>query len=99
MRFRLLRRLIPAALVCSAFWIAALQGQQQPDASTPQYVPGEILVKFRPGASAARRDAMVNGQSARLLRRFDAVDLHHLRLRAGQSVAAALAAFRASPDV
>ena len=67
--------------------------------SAAQYIPGEILVTFRPGAPTARRNAVLNAQSARLVRRFETIDLHHVRLRIGQTVEAALAAFQADPDV
>jgi hypothetical protein len=72
---------------------------QQPAAPPLPYVPGEILVKFRQDSPTSRRNAAMDAQSAQLIRRFDAIDLHHLRLRPGQTVEAALAAFRANPDV
>ena len=93
-----MRRFGAAILVGMTVWIVTATGQR-PDPRPAQYVPGEILVKFRPDASTARRNAVLEARSARLVRRFEALDLHHVRLRTGQTVEAALAAFQADPDV
>ncbi len=91
------RQLCGAVLVCLALF-AMPQGQlaQQGD---NRFVPGEIIVKFRPATTATQRDAIINSRSAGQIRRFTALGLHRLRLRNGQSVEAALAAFRAQPEV
>ena len=83
-------RLVAAVfLLClAAGWIVAGGGQQPVSLAAP-YVPGEVLVKFRRQAPTARRNALLAARSAHLLRKFDAIDIHHLRLLNGSSVEAA----------
>ena len=69
---------------------------QQPAAS---FVADEILIKYRPTANGTRRDAIVRGRSASVLRRARALDVDHVRLPPGQTVASAVAALRTTPDV
>ena len=62
-------------------------------------MPGEVIVKFQPQATSPQRNGILAARGARLIRRFGAVDLHHVRLAPGQSVDEAVAAFRAIPGV
>lgn len=93
-----MRRTAVALSVCLAVWVASTAGQQAPSAQPPS-VPDEVLVKFNPLAPNARRESVIARMNARLLKTFDAVDIHHLKLRPGMTVSAALAALRADPDV
>src|SRR5579862_3288636 len=92
-----MKRLSVALLVCLAGYLSGVSGQQP--ASNPAYVPGEVIVKFRPGASQSRRDTVLAAWSARVLHHFGQFDMHHLALPVGQSVEAAVAALSANPDV
>src|SRR5262249_45885831 len=74
---------------------ASPSGQQQ----SPDYVPGELLIKFHPAASDFRRNNALAARGARVIRRFAAIDVHHVQLPQGQSVEAAVAALSANPDV
>ena len=98
MSVRSMRRLGAAVLGGAAVWMVTASGPQA-QAPAPTYVAGELLVKFRPTALPPRRNTAMSAQSARLIRRFDAIDVHHVRLRAGQTVDDALAAFRRDPEV
>jgi serine protease len=65
----------------------------------PTLVPDQLVVRFRPTAppsAAAALHAQVGGTLVRTIRR---VDLHVVKLGAGVAMAAALAAYRASPLV
>lgn len=64
------------------------------------YVPGELLVKFRPVASKGRTDALMRTASVRFSRGYRNVPgLVRLSLSPAMSVTAARAVFEASPDV
>jgi subtilisin family serine protease len=56
-------------------------------------------VKFSPAANASQRAAALASRGASRIRAFGAVDIDHVRLPPGLSVAAALAAFRSMPGV
>src|SRR5579862_3633164 len=97
---RILKWLSAAVLVCVAARLVTAQGQ--PAVTTvpsPDYAAGELLVKFRPGTSTGRRNAALGAQAVLVLRRFDSFDLQHVSLPTGQTMAAAMAAFQANPDV
>lgn len=75
-------------------------------AAAPDYVPGEVLVKFREGASASGRNAAMaraNGQAAEHIltasMRRAGDDAGVVVMRTGMNVPDAVAALRGSPDV
>ena len=72
---------------------------QQPDQSVPNSVPGEIIVRFNRAANQSMRDAVLTSRGARVLKRFDALDINRVRIAPGQSIAAAVAQFRSRPEV
>jgi hypothetical protein len=72
---------------------------QQPGGPGGQFVPGELIVKYRPGVGADRRNAILATVGASLARRFRAVESDHVRLPGNQNVTAAMAMLRAIPDV
>src|SRR5688572_26321569 len=72
---------------------SALQGP------APEFVPGELLVRFRPGVGAARRAAVRADGDARLRRSLSLPGLELLRLAPGEPVRAAAAEFEGDPDV
>ena len=91
------RLLIAGAALGLALWVAAPSGQE-PGAPTSA-VDGEILVRFRPQATNARRDAALRTVGGQRIRRFGAVNVDHVRLPRGRSVDQAVAAIRANVDV
>jgi subtilisin family serine protease len=62
-------------------------------------VPGEVLVKYKPGASPDRRRASLAAAGHQLLGDLDGAGWVHARVAPGQSVAEALAAWQRDPAV
>ena len=90
-------RLFLVLSLCVFAWFAVAAGQEpQPQLG---YVPDEVLVRFRPEAAAARRDAIVKGVGAQVLRRLEELNFHRIRLAPGRSVTSAIAALRLQGDV
>ena len=83
------------AVLCVGLWLTPAGGQQQSEPGA--FVPGEIIVKFARGVSSARRGALMAARGATILRRFEEVELDHVRLPPGRTVAAALAALAQQP--
>lgn len=77
-------------------WLAPVGGQQP---AGNNYVAGEILVQFARGVSASRRQTVMAGRSSTIMRRFEEVELDHVRLPPGKSVEAALAELRGNPEI
>ena len=98
-----MRRLGVTASVCLAVLLLACpgagaerQGRAQPAADLG-FVPGELLVQFRPGvSSAARRDAL---GSARVAGTLGAPGMTLVRLPEGASVGASAASLARDPRV
>jgi len=74
-------------------------GGQQPDPLSGSTVPGEIIVKFARGVSSVRRNVLMAARGATIQRRFEQLDLDHVRLPPGRSVDAALAELRGNPEI
>ena len=72
-------RLVAGLSLCLFAWFAVLAGQE-PQPQQLGYVPDEVLVRFRPEVASARRDAIVRGAGAQVLRRFDELNLHRVRI-------------------
>src|SRR5882762_7027364 len=66
---------------------------------TSHYVPGEVLVKFKPAAVALVRTASVAALGHTVLTHMERPGWTHVKLAAGQSVTEALAAYRDDPNV
>src|SRR6266571_6908192 len=64
-----------------------------------QYVPGEVLVKFKPAAVAQERAASVASLGHTVLAQLEQPGWVHVKLGAGQTMEAALAAYRNDPNV
>src|SRR5687768_1832078 len=94
-----------AVVVMLSAWPAQAAGAA-PSAGTsvvqghaPEFVPGELLVRFRPGVGAARRAAVRAEGDARLRTSLPLPGVELLRLEPGEPVRAAAAEFEADPDV
>src|SRR6478672_8772507 len=61
-------------------------------------IADELLVKFRPDASASRRSASLSRVGALLRRHFEQLDLDHVRVPPGQTDVA-LARLAVDPDI
>ncbi len=54
--------------------------------SRPEYLPGELLVKFRGDADPADVEALKKGHGLELIRRLDRIGVEHLRIAGGRAV-------------
>src|SRR4051812_30469179 len=90
------RKMILTGLAGGALNVAPGPAQQAKPAPA-SYVPGEFLVKSQPRASATRGAAAVASSGGQVLRRFDRVDIDHVRLSPGIPVPAAIAALQSNP--
>ena len=97
-----------ATAMVAAVLLATVQGQQasqQAEAQRQQprppeaYTADEVLVQFSPTLNAAQRNGVIAGRGANRIRRFETLDIDHLRLPPGLSVDAAVAAFLRIPGV
>jgi len=64
-----------------------------------EYVPGEILVKFRSGVSKSGRNAAHSSHGFRLVERFRRLQVDHVKIPEGWSVEEAIATYRFQADV
>jgi len=78
----------------------------EPDASMrtlepqrPAYVPGELLVKYRPSLSAAAALYYQTHWGVSGVRRFKTIGVQHVRLPEDMTVEEALEVYRSDPDV
>jgi len=76
---------------------AELSAQFNPTAA--KYVPGEVLVKFKPKATAQIRLATVASQGHSVLANLNQPGWVHLKVGAGQTVKGALAAYQNDPSI
>ncbi len=94
-----MKRWSAASALVAAIWLVCSAVGAQQSAPVRPYVEGEILVQYRSSTNDTQRDTMVRSRAAARLRSFGRLAVDHLKLPAGQSVDAALAAFRAMPGV
>lgn len=69
------------------------------DTSRPEYVPGEILVKFRQNTGDATRRTTHSNKKAKRIRKFRRSGIEHVKLPEGMSVEAAVSLYMADPTV
>ena len=86
-------------LILCVFASLAVTNGQEPQQRQLGYVAGEVLVRFRPDVAPARRDAIVGATRGSILRRLAELNVYHVRVATGSSVASAIAAFRLQGDV
>ena len=89
---------VAAAVVSAAMLLAgtARPGAQEPP---PQAVRGELLVKFKAGATNAHRQAAFGRVRARVRQRFAKVDIDRVDVPADLDVVSAAAMIQADPSV
>lgn len=99
MRARLLAGVV---LGLGAWALPVAAASPQPSASSAngaEYVSGELLVRYRSGASATERAAIRKGEESRLVERLPIPGLELVRLESGRSVPAAASAYERNPEV
>src|SRR5207247_470427 len=90
---------------------ATLSGAQTLDVAAkgkPQYVPGQIIVKFKPGLRASDVSALAENEGLSVIRHFDVPpvmvksfggELYQFKLRGGDTVQDAIARLSGKPNV
>ena len=78
------------AILCAAVFLAQLAFAQNPSAPNANYLPGELLIKFVPGAPVAAILDASRGVSAAEVEQFADIGVRHWRLGQGVSVEQAL---------
>ncbi len=68
-------------------------------AEAPKYVPGEILVKFKPTLSSRAKTDVRNQLSSSLIEDFKRISVQHIKIKDGQAVEEAIANFRSFSNV
>ena len=68
-------------------------------AGNQEFVAGEVLLAFRPGVAAAKRDEVRRGLGAARIKEFSRLGIHHWRLPPGLAVADAVRRLSANPNV
>lgn len=95
-----LAALVGAALTLHAQVAAAPPAPRTlPRTAASQYVPGEVLVKFRPAAGAQGRMASAAARGHAVLANLDLPGWAQVRVGVGQTVETALSSYRDDPDV
>ena len=93
---------VVTALFAAVVLLATVRGQQVNQQAEPQRQPprppeafraDEILVQFSPTLNAAQRTAVLAARGANRIRRFETLDIDHVRLPPGLTVDAAISAF------
>jgi len=64
-----------------------------------EHLPGQLLVKFKPGTSAMERTEALASVAASRMRKFKLIDTELIRLPQGMSVKEGLELFRSMPQV
>ncbi len=63
------------------------------------YKEGEILVKYKSGVASEIKSAIRNRRQAQLIRTFQRINVHHMRLPQGTDVLKAVEDFKSDPNV
>jgi thermitase len=100
LRSMALAALVGAALALFAGVAAApFAPRTLPGAAASQHVPGEVLVKFRPTANIVERMAGMAARGHSVVASLELPGWAQVSVGAGQTVEAALAAYRSDPSV
>jgi len=79
--------------------ILSLNGGLPLLAEGPRYAPGQVLVRFRPGATAQFVDATLSRYDAKVIKRVSALNLYRVGIPASASVEEMAYALSRNPDV
>ena len=64
-----------------------------------EFVPGELIVKYKNGTDVTTRDAMSNRSGRKKMRTLARSMIHQIQLRSDETVESAMAAYQDDPDV
>lgn len=65
----------------------------QVSSEAPLYVPGEVLVKFKPEVSKERIPTLLEEMGTQVIRVFENLGVYHLRITSGESTEAVIRKF------
>jgi len=80
-------------------WSDTCIGAIKSDVENPAYVPGELLVKYKPSARAASTESYRTQWNIRTLKTFNAIGVQHVKLPEGMTIEAALEIYQDDPNV
>ena len=92
MRPAILLRVAAVAMIC-------IVTPARSDPAAGSYMPGEVIVRYKPHLTGTVRTAVRAMQHAELKTRLDAIEAEVLRLPSGTSVESAISDLRRNPDV
>lgn len=69
------------------------------DLKRPSYVPGEVLVKYKPYVSASQIKTRHAAKGTKTIKQLHSISVHQIKLPAGMTVGEALEQYRSDPDV
>ncbi|MCK4911075.1 MAG: S8 family serine peptidase [Thermodesulfovibrionales bacterium] len=106
-KYRAIHKILFSALIGAAFLLLlpahthALEHglKHSRDTDRPEYVPGEILVKFRQDTGDDMRRATHSKKQAKRIRKFRRSGVEHVKLPEGMSVEDAVSLYMADPMV
>src|SRR2546426_8045408 len=81
-------------LVLLAAWLPASASSAP---SLPAYMPGEVLIKFKPAVKAEQRVSLESELHGQSVQEFSFIGVERLKLEAGVSVEQVIARYRADP--
>ncbi len=86
--------------LAASVWVSGQNGHnRRSKAHEVTYVPGELLVKYKPAVRAAATEYFRSRWRVSTLRRFRRIGVQHLKLPKGMTVEEALEIYRNDPDV
>ena len=68
-------------------------------AKQPEYVPGEVLVKFKASVSLAEAKSLHRRLGSKLLKHFEGINADLVRIKEGWTVEKAIEVYQAEPYV
>jgi len=74
-------------------------GVQQQAEKKPEYVPGEVLVKFKPTVAAASVNRVMADLQAKMVKQFAVIGVRQWKLGEGMAVEQAVARLKSDPNV
>jgi subtilisin family serine protease len=80
-------------------WATAATGGDGAATAGPEFVPGEVIVQFKPGLATAARRTVVAAENAELAGNLRVPEAALVKLPPGQSVASAVSELAARPGV
>ena len=78
---------------------AGLAGIAEGSKKDPEFVPDELLVKFRESVSEEKKERLHKEHGARKLKEYKPLRLHRVKLKEGDMVKDAAARYKEDPDV